>query len=200
MVQTSAAFRSWLKSNPNMKLSSDAAVLRISHEGITNYESLLDFDKKSIQKLPITCRSAIPAIAADVPNGIAAEAAVPGANINSISVRRLIVASNAVRYYTSIDRNITPASMHYTNVLADFKVEWEDYEKLQDADEPTIPKVNDRDSERKVIKWVPVFMDVMSRTFGPKGPLSYVLRESSDVPLRLMIPSMQIHTLEPRAA
>ena len=182
MVQTTAAFRNWLKSNPNMKLSSDAAVLRITHEGVTNYESLLDFDEKSIQKLPVTCRSAIPAIVADPPNGIAAEAAVAGANINSISIRRLIVASNAVKYYTSIGRSITPASMHYTQVLSDFKVEWEDYKKLQEADEPAVPKINDREAERKVIKWVPIFMDVMPRTFGPKGPLSYVLRENSDVP------------------
>ena len=165
-----------------MKLSSDAAVLRITHEGITNYESLLDFDKESIQKLPVTCRSGIPAITADAPNGIAAEAAIPGANINSISVRRLIVASNAVTYYTSIGRSVTAANMHYTQVLSDFKVEWEDYEKLRKADEPAIPRINDRDAERKVIKWVPIFIDVMSRTFGPKGPLSYVLRENSQVP------------------
>ena len=79
MVQTTAAFRNWLKFNPNMKLSSDAAVLCITHdEGITKYESLLDFDKKSIQKLPVTCRSGIPVIIADAPNGIAAEAAVAG--------------------------------------------------------------------------------------------------------------------------
>ena len=133
MVQTTAAFRNWLKSNLNMKLSSNAAVLRISHEGIANYESLLDFDKKSIQKLPVTCRSGIPAIAADVPNGISAEADVPGANINSITVRRLIFSSNYVRYYTLIGWNITPASMYHTQVLSNFKVEWEDYEKLQDA-------------------------------------------------------------------
>ena len=52
-------------------------------------------------------------------------------------------------------------NLHYTQVLSDFKVEWEDYEKLQDADEPTAPKINDREAERKVIKWVPIFMDVI---------------------------------------
>ena len=198
MVQTTAAFRNWLTSNPNMKLSSDAAVLRITHEGITNYESLLDFDKKSIQKLPITCRSGIPAIIADDPNGIAAEAAVPGANINSISVCRLIVASNAAKYYTWIGRNMTLATMHYTNVLSDFKVEWEDYEKLREADEPAIPKINDREAERKVIKWVPIFMDVMSRPLVQRVHYLMSCARILMYLLKLTIHLMRTHILEPQ--
>ena len=74
----------------------------------------MDFDKKSILKLLETCSVNIEAVAEDLANGITGEAAVPGANVNSISVHRLIVASNAVKYYTSIDRNITAQAMHYT--------------------------------------------------------------------------------------
>ena len=48
--------KSWIKSNPNIRLSSDAAVTRIVSEGITTFASLLDFDKKSIQYLPKTCK------------------------------------------------------------------------------------------------------------------------------------------------
>ena len=50
------AFKAWLKANSNMKLSSDAAVTRLTYEGITNMESLIDFDKKSIESLPNTCK------------------------------------------------------------------------------------------------------------------------------------------------
>ena len=78
-----------------MKLTSDRAVVRITYEGIMTYESLLDFDRKAIQGLPSICKETIPAIPADAANGIAAEAEVPGANISSISVQRLIVAVNA---------------------------------------------------------------------------------------------------------
>ena len=60
-----ASFKSWLKSNTNMKLSSDAAVTRITYEGITTYASLEDFDKKSIERLPSTCKELIPAILED---------------------------------------------------------------------------------------------------------------------------------------
>jgi hypothetical protein len=182
MVLVANTFKNWLKSGTNIKLSSDAAVNRIIHEGITTFESLADFDKKSIERLPQICKENIPAIVADQANGVPAEEAVNGANISSISVRRLITASHAVTYYISINRALTTANMHYNNVLLTFKTEWEAYQELRDADEPKIPKINDRDAERKVIKWVPIFLDCMSRTFGAKGPLRYVLRENPDVP------------------
>ena len=92
MAQPTAAFKAWLKDSTNMKLSSDASVLRLTKEGITNFESLTDFDKKSLERLPATISKAIDAIIVDVPNNINAEPAVPGANLSSISVRRLIVA------------------------------------------------------------------------------------------------------------
>ena len=57
------SFKAWLKASTNMKLSSDASVLRLTKEGITNFESLTDFDKKSMERLPATCKVAITAIA-----------------------------------------------------------------------------------------------------------------------------------------
>ena len=86
------AFKSWLKSNVNIKLASDAAVLRMTCEGVTDYASLNDFDRESIEALSKACSKTIPAVAEDIANGIAAENEVPGANISSISIRRLVVA------------------------------------------------------------------------------------------------------------
>lgn len=111
---TTAAFRSWLKSNPNMKLTSDSSVTRITYEGITTFNSLLDFDKKSIESLSTICKESIPAVVADPAAGIAAEAEVRGANISSIAIRRLIVAANAAKYYDSISRTMDATNMHYT--------------------------------------------------------------------------------------
>ena len=59
------AFKSWLKSNLNIRLSSDAAVTCIASESITTFASLLDFNKKSIQYLPGTFKVSISAIEAD---------------------------------------------------------------------------------------------------------------------------------------
>ena len=122
MVTTSATFRSWVKASTNMKLSSDASVLRVTHEGITSYDTLVDFDKAAIKNLPRVCKGSINAIAADMENNVQAEAAVPGANVCSISFRRLIVATNAARYYASIGRTMYASSMHYGNVISAFKI------------------------------------------------------------------------------
>ena len=177
-----ASFRTWLKSSNNMKLNSDAAVTRITYEGITNYDSLQDFDKSSIESLPKTCINTIPAIPEDLAAGIAAEPEVVGANISTISVRRLIVASNAANYYKSIGRTMASANMHYGNILSNFKVEWESYQDLKTKDEPTPPTINDRDNDRKIIKWAPIFHDCLGKMYGAHGPLAYILREDEAVP------------------
>jgi hypothetical protein len=176
------AFKAWLKANVNMKLASDAAVLRMTYEGVTDFASLLDFDRDSIEALSKACSKTIPAVTEDAANGIAAENEVPGANISSISIRRLVVAMHAAKYYASIGRSITAVNMHYGNVLTGFKTDYEAYSLLKKQDEPDAPVVNDKDKEKKIIKWMPLFEDALSRTFGSKGPLIYVLRENADVP------------------
>ena len=110
------SIQNWLKSAPNMKLSSDASVARVTHEGITNYDSLKDFNKAAIKNLPKVCKEKIDAIPADAANNIQAEPEVPGANVSSISVQWLIVAANASRYYDTTGRTMDASNMHYNNV------------------------------------------------------------------------------------
>ena len=97
MVTTSATFRSWIKASTNMKLISNASVIRVTHEGITSYDTLVYFDEAAIKNLPRVCKGYIDAIAADKSNNVQSEAAVPGANVSSVYVQRLIVATNAAR-------------------------------------------------------------------------------------------------------
>ena len=181
MVQPSAQFRNWLKQATNMKLATASAITRVSHEGITDLQSLADFNKDSLEMLPRTCNSAIEAVLADPDNGIEAEPAVPKANVSIASVHRLIVASNAVRFYRDVGRTPTFVNMHYNNVLADFKVDYDAYQTLKKQDSPETPLVNDKDRDKKIIKWVPLFEDAMSRSFGAKGPLRYIIRENAAV-------------------
>ena len=176
MGTTSATFRSWLKASTNMKLNSDASVLRVTHEVITSYDTLVDFDKAAIKNLPRVCKGSIDAIAADMANNVQFEAAVPGANVSSISVQRLIVAANAVRYYASIGGTMDASSMHYGNFLSAFKIEWEAYESIMSEDDPKVPKIFDRDGDRRIIRWEPIFLDNLDAIIGAKGPLRYVLR------------------------
>ena len=67
-----------------MKLILDASVIRLTHESITNFASLSDFDKKSIQFLPSICNNVIPTIEADATNNITTEASISEASISSI--------------------------------------------------------------------------------------------------------------------
>ena len=165
-----------------MKLSSDASVLRLVPEGITNYDSLLNFYKNSIERLPATCKEKIHVIVADQAAGIDAEPEISGANLSSISVRSLIVSANATAYYTAIGRVMSPDSMHYNKVLKNFKMEWETYQNLRDQDQPDVLLISDKDGDRKVIKWVPIFLDSLTCTYGIHGPLAYVLREDPELP------------------
>ena len=125
MVTTSATLRSLLKVFTNMKLRSDASVIRVTHEGITSYDTLVDFDKAAIKNLPRVCKGFIDTIAADIANNVQAEAAVPGANVSSISVQRIIVAAKSAQNYASIDRTMIASSMHHGNVISTFNIEWE---------------------------------------------------------------------------
>ena len=171
MPVTSQSFKAWLKSANNIKLSSDAAVLRVTHEGITNFASLSDFDKKSIENLPGVCKNGIPAIEADPSNNIASETSVAGANVSLISVRRLITAVSAAKYYGSIARVMNPQNMAYSSVLATFKIEYEAYLSIKDEDDAKVSKINDKGNDRKIIHWAPIFKDCLSSSFGSRGPL-----------------------------
>ena len=42
--------------------------------------------------------------------------------------------------------------MHYTNVLSEFKYKYKAYVDRKTKDDPDFPKVNDRDSDRKIMK------------------------------------------------
>ena len=90
---------------------------------------------------------------------------------------------HAAEYYTAINRSMTSANMHYANVLKSFKIEWDTYKDLRDQDEPSVPLVSEKDGDRKIIKWVPIFLDCLARSYGVRGPLVYVLRDDPTVPL-----------------
>ena len=91
-------FLDWLKGPNGIKLNTDVATKRIVAEGFVSFDSFLDCDVKSIQALPGVCKADIPAIAADDRLGIEAHRRIPGANVNTVSVQRMIVAHRAVVY------------------------------------------------------------------------------------------------------
>ena len=78
--------------------------------------------------------------------------------------------------------------MHYRDILTGFKIDHEAYALLKKQDKPDAPIVSDKDKEKRIIKWIPLFEDALSRTFGPRGPLIYLLRKISAVPAEVNDP------------
>ena len=83
---TDQAHKRWLNSFNNIKRISDSSVLRLTHESITNFVSLSDFDKKSTQFLPNIFKNIICAFDADTTNITRSEAIAAGASPLSWSV------------------------------------------------------------------------------------------------------------------
>ena len=175
-------YRVWLKSSANMKLSYDASVLNITYEGLTNFQYFMEFDCDSIESLSKSWSNNIDAVVVHVPNGIAAENAVPGTNISTISICRLVLDKNYVKYYIEIGRTPNFYNMHYVNMLGEFNTYYDAYVLRKKETSPEVSLVSDKDKEKKIIKWVPLFEDSLSRTFRSKGPLVYIVRETSEVP------------------
>lgn len=176
-------FPNYLKQTTNIGMRSNAVILRVEHEGLTSFESLYDFDEKSIKALQSACKEEVDAIAADQANNIAAANAIPGVSISSKSIIRLIEACYAVHYYKSIGRTMDGDSLHYDNILQHFKTERLAYKAMkEDQDEPKVPLVIDKDGDRRIINWVPAFVDHCRMCYGAYGPIAYVLREISAVP------------------
>ena len=50
-------------------------------------------------------------------------------------------------------------------------------------DDPKVPKIVDRDGDRRIIRWAPIFLDRLDGIIGEKVPLRYFLRDEPIVPL-----------------
>ena len=92
-------FNQYLKQNTCIGMLTNAITTQVNHECLSTYESLLDFDTKSIKALQTACKEAVPAITADPANNIAAQAAIPGVSIPSKCILRLTEAVHAAHYY-----------------------------------------------------------------------------------------------------
>ena len=73
-------------------------------------------------------------------------------------------------------------------MLSGSKVEYEFYKYLKKEDAPTAPSIQDKDVVIRVIKWNPIFEDTLSRTYGSRGTLIYIIRTTQAIPTELEDP------------
>ena len=158
-----------------------ATVDRMQQEGIDNVSDLAEFDKESLQLVTDNLRKPGGRIPDPDPN------AVPGATIptppfifGAKSQKRLLVATDLVKYYQTTGRELTAANIRWFNVMKNFELQWKALKAKQAGDVPDTPKIT---KSLPVIKWAESFKDFLSRVIGVRTiPLSYIIRENVEVP------------------
>ena len=101
--------------------------------------------------------------------------------MSSILVSSVAAAVNASKCCGSIARVKNPYNMNYLTVLATFKVHHEACLSVKDEDDPKVPKSNDRDNDRKIIHWAPIFKCCLASSHGSRDPLSFSLRDDPEI-------------------
>ena len=58
------------------------------------------------------------------------------------SQKRLGIAYELVRYYNTVGRDLTVASMHWNNVIKNFEIQWKALKAKKEEDTPEVPKIS----------------------------------------------------------
>ena len=90
---------------------------------------------------------------------------VPAFVLNAKSLKRLKVAADTARYYEAVGRDLTPANMHYTNVLSKFELQWRSILEKKKATPPTVPKIS---RTLRVTKWSESFINFLNGVIGAR--------------------------------
>lgn len=113
-------------------------VAQLANEGITAVVDLEEFKDEEFDQIIRNLRN--PPRIPDPANPGVLLAQGPF-ELSAKSLKRLKVAAHAVRYYTSIGRDLSPGNMHYTNTLRNFELQWTSLCKKGDSDSAKVPKI-----------------------------------------------------------
>jgi hypothetical protein len=160
----------------------NATVVQLAQEGITTVDSLVDFDKATIEQIAANLRR--PAGRIPDPNpgaAIGGTIATPPFVFGAKSQQRLVHAANLVRFYTTVGRSITAVNLQWNPTLKNFSEQWKALEDKKKDDEPEVPKIN---KALPIIRWTEAFADYAHRCCGTRtAPLAYVIRPEAATPM-----------------
>ena len=166
MVFTGAQTTSFFEDADQMAIP-HATVVQLATEGINNVDDLGEFDKDNLNQVATNLRRP--------PGGAAAF------TFGAKSQKRLMAASNLVRFYQTIGRDLTAANMRWITVIRNFEEQWKALVKKRDEDEPETPLIS---KALPIIKWCEAFKDHLHRSVGVRYvPLAYVVRETETPPV-----------------
>src|SRR6056300_858215 len=144
----------------------------LKEEGIEEVQDLLEFKKDDLTAVFENLRK---------PDKVLQDeklVAVEPFKVSAKSQKRLIIASNAVRYYAIVGRSPTPSNMHWA-VLSSFDEQWEALLKKWKKEDHEVPKLTKGIS---FIKWLEAFKIHLRTKIGARGaPLAYLIRDTADL-------------------
>jgi hypothetical protein len=158
----------------------NATVVQLQEEGISTVSDLEDFDKDTIEQVAVNLRRPAGRVPDPAPNAAAgATIPTPPFVFGAKSQKRLIVATDLVKYYTTIGRPITAANMAWNTVMKNFEIQWKALIDKSKVDTPEVPKIT---KTLPIIRWTEAFTDHLHRVIGiRKIPLAYVIRADEAV-------------------
>ena len=154
----------------------NATIAQLAEEGIVTPDDLKDFDKDSLKQVADSMRNPggrIPHPDAAAPEGSTVPR--PPFIFGAKSQKRMLEASEIVRYYSTIGRPLTSTIIKYEPTIQNFTQQWKALEDRRDGEVPEVPKVT---KSLPIIKWTEAFVDFLSRKIGVrKIPLIYTIRD-----------------------
>ena len=195
MVLTAAQTTTFFEHAEQMGIP-HATVLQLQSKGITLVSDLVDFNKDSLQQLADNLRH--PGGCIPDPN----PGAPPGSTIptppfvfGAKSQRRITVACDLVKYYTTVGHDLTSANLQWNTVMKDFDIQWTALKERKEDDSPETPKIS---KALPVIKWTEAFEDFLNRKMGNHNiPLAYIIHDEPNPPAAaLPLAPGQPHSIE----
>ncbi len=180
MVLTAAQTTAFFEAADQMAIP-HATVVQMVIEGITTVDDLAEFDKDSLQQLADNLRrpgGRVPHPDINPPDGTTIP--TPPFTFGIKSQKRLLVATDLVKYYDATGRALTAGNLQWNHVMKNFEVQWKALKAKKEEDPPDVPKIS---RALPVIKWTEAFKDFLARVIGVRTiPLSYVIRPEVTVP------------------
>ena len=179
MVFTAAQTTAFFTSPARMGVPA-ATYDQLQVEGITSVNDLAEFDSDAFKQLTESLRRPGGRIPDPTPNaGAGATISTPAFVIGAKSLLRLKAAAKLVRYYQTVDRNLSAGNMQWDPMVKNFLHHWKVLEDRKDETAPEVPKIT---KSLPIVKWTEAFRDFLQRVCGVRTiPLAYVTRPSEAV-------------------
>jgi hypothetical protein len=150
---------------------------QLATEGIINVDDLAKFDAENLKQIANNLRRPSGRVPVDPDEPDGATMPTPPFVFGAKSLNRLKVASNLIRYYEAVGRDLTAANMHWDPII---KLCIDHCKSLKDRkkeDRPDTPKIT---RGLPVVKWT----EALHCVIGSRHiPLAYLIRSEAAVPV-----------------